>query len=64
MKDATAAKSSSFVSFVPLSWPWGQVEWAIFGERHSVWIWLSLVVMLIGLALVLPKRHKRAAPAV
>ena len=92
-------------SFVPLIWPWGQVEWAIigigainavsyglfiylisyagpvfasqtgytvtvfgviwgmviFGERHSVWIWLSLIVMLIGLALVLPRRHKRAA---
>ncbi len=92
-------------SFVPLIWPWGQVEWAInsigainavayglfiylisyagpvfasqtaytvtvfgviwgmviFGERHSVWIWLSLFVMLIGLALVMPRRHKRAA---
>lgn len=92
-------------SFVPLIWPWGQVEWAIigmgaisavayglfiylisyagpvfasqtaymvtvfgviwgmliFGERHSVWIWLSLIVMLIGLALVMPRRHKHTA---
>jgi drug/metabolite transporter (DMT)-like permease len=92
-------------SFVPLIWPWGQVEWAIvgmgaisavayglfiylistagpvfasqtaymvtlfgviwgmviFGERHSVWIWLSLIAMLIGLALVTPRRHKRVA---
>jgi drug/metabolite transporter (DMT)-like permease len=92
-------------SFVPLIWPWGQVEWAIigmgaisavayglfiylisyagpvfasqtaytvtvfgviwgmliFGERHSVWIWLSLFVMMIGFALVMPRRHKRAA---
>ncbi len=34
---------------------WGMI---IFGERHSLWIWLSLVVVLIGLALVTPRaRH-------
>ena len=37
---------------------WGMV---IFDERHSVWIWLSLAVMLAGLALVLPRKHERAA---
>ena len=29
---------------------------ALFGETHSVWVWASLVVMLIGLALVTPRR--------
>ncbi len=37
---------------------WGMV---IFDERHSVWIWLSLAVMLAGLALVRPRKHERAA---
>ena len=37
---------------------WGMV---IFDERHSVWIWLSLAVMLAGLALVMPRKHERAA---
>jgi drug/metabolite transporter (DMT)-like permease len=31
---------------------WGM---AVFGERHSLWIWASLAVMLAGLALVTPK---------
>ena len=29
---------------------------ALFGETHSVWVWASLVVMLIGLELVTPRR--------
>lgn len=33
---------------------WGMV---IFGERHSLWIWAALAVMLAGLALVTPRRH-------
>ncbi len=33
---------------------WGM---AIFGEAHSAWVWLSLVVMLAGLAMVTPKRQ-------
>ncbi len=39
------------------------VAWGIFifDERHSVWIWLSLAVMLVGLALVMPRKHARAA---
>ncbi len=32
-----------------------------FDERHSVWMWLSLAVMLAGLALVMPRKHERAA---
>jgi drug/metabolite transporter (DMT)-like permease len=32
---------------------WGML---IFGEEHSSWVWLSLVLMLIGMALVSPKR--------
>ena len=28
----------------------------IFGEKHSSWVWLSLVLMLIGMSLVSPKR--------
>lgn len=92
-------------SFVALAWPWGLVEWAIFGmavvsavayglyiyligqagpvfasqvayavtlagvlwgmvlfgERHSTWIWLSLVLMLAGLALVTPRKRERAS---
>jgi drug/metabolite transporter (DMT)-like permease len=36
---------------------------ALFGERHSSWIWLSLALMLAGLALVTPrKRAKGVAP--
>lgn len=37
---------------------WGMI---IFGERHSVWIWLSLAVMLAGLTLIRPRKHERAA---
>jgi drug/metabolite transporter (DMT)-like permease len=29
---------------------------AIFGETHSGWVWLSLILMLIGLALVSPRK--------
>lgn len=36
---------------------WGML---IFGETHSLWIWLSLAVMLAGLALVNPRRGERA----
>ena len=94
-------------SFVPLSWPWGPVEWsivamaainsvayslfiylvdragplfasqtayvvtlagiawgmALFDEQHSVWIWLSLVLMLAGLALVTPRKRTRGGDA-
>ena len=28
---------------------------ALFGETHSPWVWASLVVMLVGLALVTPR---------
>ena len=31
---------------------WGMF---LFGEAHSNWVWLSLVIMLIGMALVSPK---------
>ncbi len=36
---------------------WGMI---IFGERHSLWIWLSLVVVLVGLALVTPRERNVA----
>lgn len=29
---------------------------AIFGETHSGWLWLSLVVLMVGIALVAPRR--------
>lgn len=32
---------------------WGMV---IFGEQHSVWVWLSLMTMMLALALVAPRR--------
>ena len=32
---------------------WGML---IFGETHSSWVWLSLVLMLIGMSLVSPKK--------
>jgi len=38
---------------------WGIV---IFGDRHSLWIWLSLVTMLTALALVAPREKKALAP--
>lgn len=34
---------------------------AIFGERHSPWIWASLLIMIAGLALVTPRRAVRPA---
>ena len=32
---------------------WGML---IFGEKPSIWIWLSLCAMIIGLALVTPRK--------
>lgn len=32
---------------------WGM---AIFGERHSLWVWVALAVMLVGLGLVSPRK--------
>jgi drug/metabolite transporter (DMT)-like permease len=32
---------------------WGMV---IFGEQHSVWVWLSLMTMMLALSLVAPRR--------
>ena len=34
------------------------VIWGIylFGETHSAWVWGSVVVMMLGLALVTPRR--------
>ena len=34
------------------------VIWGIylFGESHSAWVWGSVVVMMLGLALVTPRR--------
>ena len=34
---------------------WGM---AIFGERHSPWIWAALALMLAGLSLVRPRQIK------
>jgi drug/metabolite transporter (DMT)-like permease len=35
------------------------VGWGIllFGESHSFWVWLALVLMLIGMAMVTPRNH-------
>ena len=30
---------------------------AIFGETHSIWVWASLVTMLLGLMLVSPRKQ-------
>ena len=32
----------------------------IFDEQHSVWVWLSLALILTGLAFVRPRRRKQA----
>ncbi len=37
---------------------WGII---IFGDKHSVWIWLSLATMMAGLALVTPREKERSA---
>ncbi|HXV22706.1 MAG TPA: DMT family transporter [Alphaproteobacteria bacterium] len=91
-------------SFVPFAWPWGTLEWTIFGmaainvlsywvfvylvtasgpifasqmayviivsgllwglllfaERHSNWIWGAFALMLVGLALVAPRKRRSA----
>ena len=36
---------------------WGIV---VFGEHHSIWVWLSLASILIGLTLIRPRRYKKA----
>jgi drug/metabolite transporter (DMT)-like permease len=36
---------------------WGMI---IFGEQHSVWVWLSLATMMVALALVAPRRQAQA----
>jgi drug/metabolite transporter (DMT)-like permease len=33
---------------------WGII---IFSEQHSLWVWASIVVMMIGLVLVTPERR-------
>ena len=33
---------------------WGII---VFSEQHSIWVWSSVVVMLFGLALVLPAKE-------
>jgi len=38
---------------------WGIV---IFGDRHSIWIWLSLATMLTALALVAPREKEALVP--
>ncbi len=50
-----------FASQVAYSVTVAGVLWgiALFGERHSPWIWLSLALMLAGLALVTPRKRAR-----
>ena len=36
----------------------------IFSEQHSLWIWISVIVMLLGLLLVLPDEEKRVDHAI
>ena len=33
---------------------------AVLGEQNSTWVWLSLVVMMLGLALVQPRDRREA----
>ena len=33
---------------------WGMV---LFGETHSPWVWASVVTMMMGLALVTPRKQ-------
>ncbi len=35
---------------------WGII---IFSEQHTVWIWLSVLVMMVGMALVTPSKHDK-----
>ena len=35
---------------------WGM---ALFGETHSIWVWASLITMLIGLMLVTPRKPQK-----
>jgi len=35
---------------------WGIV---LFAEEHSIWVWSSVLVMLIGLVLVTPKQEAK-----
>tara|TARA_B100000900_G_scaffold273616_1_gene233778 strand:- start:143 stop:1072 length:930 start_codon:yes stop_codon:yes gene_type:complete len=35
---------------------WGII---LFNESHSVWVWLSLITMVLGLSLVSPRKRKR-----
>ena len=37
---------------------WGML---LFGESHSAWVWVSLVTMLAGLALVTPRKTGETA---
>ena len=37
---------------------WGML---LFGESHSAWVWVSLLTMLAGLALVSPRKASEAA---
>ncbi|WP_162916928.1 DMT family transporter [Dongia deserti] len=37
---------------------WGMI---IFGEQHSVWVWLSLVTMMLALSLVAPRQQAPVA---
>jgi hypothetical protein len=36
---------------------WGMI---IFHEEHSLWVWLSVLMMLTGLALVTPRNREEA----
>jgi drug/metabolite transporter (DMT)-like permease len=42
------------------------VGWGIliFGDRHSIWVWLSFVIMMIALALVRPRKTAQPLVAV
>jgi len=40
---------------------WGMV---LFGEQHSAWFWGALVLMMMGLALVQPRKNQDGPPAV
>ncbi len=39
---------------------WGML---IFDERHSLWVWLSLIMMMAGLALVTPRKRSDPQPS-
>ena len=35
----------------------------VYGERHSVWVWVAAVLLLLGMTLVRERVHRRVSTA-